>query len=225
VTLTDPALGLEQAPVRLLSMEEQEDGSLAFTAEDWPQGIAAAAQYTPAAGDGYVPNEESQAAHSQALLDGRMAICHATIASNQATPGEAAPMPNWDSVITDAAGMLQTRNLNGSDFLVIVFPVDGFYDITFQATFSLAAPYTRAHAVALIDDYPLSGNAKQWWGDSVDGAAANEIKRAGVRVPGVAARAGQILALWVSPNAGQTMTLRTADVFALGTYVHVKLMR
>lgn len=57
VTLTDSVLGLSLTPVRITDLEEGEDGTLSITAEDYPAGVAAAASYAPAAGDGYKANE------------------------------------------------------------------------------------------------------------------------------------------------------------------------
>ena len=45
VTLTDPNLGLDHVPVRIISIEEDEAGLLKVTAQDWPFGIASATLY------------------------------------------------------------------------------------------------------------------------------------------------------------------------------------
>lgn len=45
VTLTDSGLGLLQAPVRVTSIEEDEDGGLTVRAEDFPRGAASSARY------------------------------------------------------------------------------------------------------------------------------------------------------------------------------------
>jgi hypothetical protein len=45
VTLTDPGLGLDKTPVRLTSIEEDENGLLTVQAEEFPSGIATATQY------------------------------------------------------------------------------------------------------------------------------------------------------------------------------------
>ncbi|MDE4909948.1 phage tail protein [Methylobacterium sp. 092160098-2] len=49
VTLTDPGLGLARTPVRITAIEEDEDGLLTITAEEFPRGTATAAPY-PAVG-------------------------------------------------------------------------------------------------------------------------------------------------------------------------------
>lgn len=53
VTLTDTALGLDRKLVRILSVEESEDGVLEFTAEETLTGIADAAEYATQDGAGY----------------------------------------------------------------------------------------------------------------------------------------------------------------------------
>jgi len=44
-TVTDLGLGLDHAPVRILSCEDGEDGSLSVVAEEWPFGVATATRY------------------------------------------------------------------------------------------------------------------------------------------------------------------------------------
>jgi hypothetical protein len=56
VTLTDPYLGMNKQPVRILSVEESEDGYLSITAEDFPKGSASATLYPTGSGSGYAPN-------------------------------------------------------------------------------------------------------------------------------------------------------------------------
>lgn len=55
VTLTDPVLMTRQ-PVRILTMEEDDDGYLSFTAEDFPKGSASATLYPSAVGIGFAHN-------------------------------------------------------------------------------------------------------------------------------------------------------------------------
>ena len=49
-TLTDAGLGLDHAPVRILSCEDAEDGTLDVVAEEWPFGVATATRYPTATG-------------------------------------------------------------------------------------------------------------------------------------------------------------------------------
>jgi Putative phage tail protein len=56
VTLTDPALGLYQAAVRITEIEEDESGVLAVTAEEFPGGIATAANYSVQIGSSNATN-------------------------------------------------------------------------------------------------------------------------------------------------------------------------
>lgn len=56
VTLTDPILGLARQWVRVISSQEQDDGSWAIEAEEYPYGTGAAAAYRINQGWGYTPN-------------------------------------------------------------------------------------------------------------------------------------------------------------------------
>jgi hypothetical protein len=56
VTLTEPGLGLAGTPVRITAVEEDEEGDLTITAEDWPNGIATAVAYPAPPGGGGAPN-------------------------------------------------------------------------------------------------------------------------------------------------------------------------
>jgi hypothetical protein len=53
VTLTDEALGMNREPVRILSVEEDEDGLLTVTAEEMPSGVAAPARFDLQDGTGF----------------------------------------------------------------------------------------------------------------------------------------------------------------------------
>jgi hypothetical protein len=56
VTLTDPALGLNKTVVRIFDIEEDSDGALTVTAEEFPQGVATAALYPTQAKSHGVPD-------------------------------------------------------------------------------------------------------------------------------------------------------------------------
>ncbi len=56
VTLTEPVAGLDHVVVRIITIEESEEGYLDVVAEIWPFGVAHAATYTTQSGDGTVPN-------------------------------------------------------------------------------------------------------------------------------------------------------------------------
>lgn len=56
VTLTDVRLGLDHVPVRILSVEEDEEGQLSFQAEDAPSGVHHSPLYTQQPGSGYSVN-------------------------------------------------------------------------------------------------------------------------------------------------------------------------
>lgn len=56
VTLSDLALGLDRVPVRIVSIDEdQQNGSFTIVADDFPAAVHVAARYTPQVGDGFVP--------------------------------------------------------------------------------------------------------------------------------------------------------------------------
>ena len=55
VTLTDPGLGLDRHPVRIIEIEEDEDGQLRMTAEDFVPGVGTGVGYAPGGEDGYNP--------------------------------------------------------------------------------------------------------------------------------------------------------------------------
>lgn len=59
VTLTDSALGLDAKPVRILIVEEDEEGTISITAEDAPPGAASRVVRTPQSGVGYSANYNS----------------------------------------------------------------------------------------------------------------------------------------------------------------------
>jgi len=50
VTLTDPNLGLNNTPVRIVEVEEDEDGTITVRAEEWPFGVATAVLYPTGGG-------------------------------------------------------------------------------------------------------------------------------------------------------------------------------
>lgn len=56
VTVTDAALGLSQYPVRIIAIEEDEEGTLSIEAEDFPLGVAAATRYPHDSGQRYQAN-------------------------------------------------------------------------------------------------------------------------------------------------------------------------
>jgi len=53
LTLTDSGLGMQQMPVRITEVDEDADGFLSVTVEDWPLGVASATQYPVQVPAGY----------------------------------------------------------------------------------------------------------------------------------------------------------------------------
>jgi hypothetical protein len=66
VTLTDTKLELAQWPARLTVIEENADGDLTCTAEDYPAGTANAALYPTDGGSGYKPDYNADPGHAAA---------------------------------------------------------------------------------------------------------------------------------------------------------------
>lgn len=56
LTLADTALEMDRLPVRVTVVEENDEGDLTITAEDYPPGTASAAVYPTQAGSGYTAN-------------------------------------------------------------------------------------------------------------------------------------------------------------------------
>jgi hypothetical protein len=59
VTVTDAVLGLANAAIRITEIEEDENGYLEITAEEFPQGVATATLYPTATGSGNVVNRNA----------------------------------------------------------------------------------------------------------------------------------------------------------------------
>jgi hypothetical protein len=76
VTITDPNLGLNKQPVRILSIEENDSGLLTVVAEDFPKGSATATLYPASSSDGYVPNfnESPGVVGNQIIFEGPAAL-------------------------------------------------------------------------------------------------------------------------------------------------------
>ena len=68
VTLTAPYLGLDHRPVRLLEIEENEQGDLDVTAEEWPFGVASHTRYTVQSADGQAPDVNADPGDAAAVL-------------------------------------------------------------------------------------------------------------------------------------------------------------
>src|SRR3569623_1723696 len=66
VTLTDARTYLDRLPVRIIRTEENENGDITVTAEDFPLGTATAAKYPKQAAAGYAPNYNAAAGNVNA---------------------------------------------------------------------------------------------------------------------------------------------------------------
>jgi len=58
VTLTDPAIGLNKTVVRITDIEEDDDGNLTVTAEEFPQGVQTASKYAVQSKVSTAPNNQ-----------------------------------------------------------------------------------------------------------------------------------------------------------------------
>jgi Putative phage tail protein len=56
VTITDTAMGLDHAPVRITEIAEDEEGTLTITAEEYPFGVSSTSAYSHQTGAGYLPD-------------------------------------------------------------------------------------------------------------------------------------------------------------------------
>jgi len=80
VTLTEPEMGLNATPVRILSITEGEDYTIDVVAEDYPESVQGAVSYTPQAGDGYASNDKLTTAQLPTAVDGtQMTVSQAVI--------------------------------------------------------------------------------------------------------------------------------------------------
>ena len=106
VTLTDPGLGLAYTTVRLTAVEEDGDGLLAVTAEEFPGGTATAASYPPPANAAKLVNRNVAPAAVNApvifeppaqLTGGTPQIWAAVSggANPGSSPGQVVADPNW----------------------------------------------------------------------------------------------------------------------------------
>jgi hypothetical protein len=87
VTLTDSFTGLLGTPVRIVEMQEQDDGTLLFTAEDYPAGVAAATGYQPQTGGGYVSNDVATIAPPKSVDGVTLGIKNGAVADAHGTRG------------------------------------------------------------------------------------------------------------------------------------------
>ena len=114
VTLTDSALGFNKLPVRITSVEESDTGDLAFEAEDFPLGVAAAAAYATQGAGGYQHdyNADPGAALAPvifeapgALATSGLELCVATASAN-ANWGGAEVWVAWDGTNYQRMGII-----------------------------------------------------------------------------------------------------------------------
>lgn len=118
VTLTDENLGLNRTLVRIKQIDEDEDGTLNFTAEDVPGQIAAPALYSTQGTARYAANynEEAPAINTPVIFESPLALVQASdVELNLAISGSG---PNWGGanvwVSTDGNTYQNIGQINGA---------------------------------------------------------------------------------------------------------------
>lgn len=174
ITLTDAGLGLNQTPVRITSVEENDGGDLTFTCEDWPIGTASATLYSTQGGAGSGPNAASDPGNTTApvIFDVPSALTASALEIWVAAAGGA----NWggcdvwfstDNVTYRKMGSLVGPSTYG--VLTATLPTNAAYppsDVTHTLAIDLT---TSAGAVATISasDYAQFMNLSYVGGEFV----------------------------------------------------------
>jgi hypothetical protein len=112
VTLTEPRIGLSLVPVRIVSLRENTNRSITYTAEDYPQGVAAPAAYTPQTNDGFRAHEFVTVGVVPSLVDGvSMGVKNGAIPDAGGTRGgaidNAFPNPTSENLPPPGADLTQ----------------------------------------------------------------------------------------------------------------------
>lgn len=121
VTLTEAKLGLSAKVVRIVSIEEDAEGTLAVEAEEWPFGVATGTLYTTEENDGTIPDTSVAPgdAAAPALFDlpalfGALGVPTVGIATAGGDDwGGAQVWFSWDDVTYELAGMITKKATYG----------------------------------------------------------------------------------------------------------------
>ena len=150
VTLTDPGLGLKLTPVRLMTVSDLEDGSgIDCEAEDWPFGIATAAQYSTQGGTGYSPatNVPPGNTLSPVILDAPPALAQTGALEEWVA---ASGGPNWGGcqvwISTDNSHFTQVGQITqrgNYGVLTAILPTNAAYPAT-DTTHTLAVDLSNS---------------------------------------------------------------------------------
>ena len=145
VTLTDPGLGLAKTSVRITEIEEDDDGLLSVTAEDFVAGGATAALYSYAGAQGTALNRNVAAGDVNApLIFEPPSALTAGAAELWFAASSAGANPNW-------GGATVWGSMDGTSF-------EAFGDITAPAVQGvLTAPLATAATNGLAIDLAASG--------------------------------------------------------------------
>ena len=121
VTLTDDWLGLDKTPVRILDMDESEDGDLDFKAEEWPFEVSSHVVYPTDPNSGYSPNYNASApdVNSPVVFEPPTALSGAPqvwLATSGSAPGwgGADVFVSLDGLNYERAGQITQKAIHGT---------------------------------------------------------------------------------------------------------------
>jgi hypothetical protein len=136
VTLPPSALGdtgTTPIPVRITQLRENEDETITFTAEDYPQGVAASVPFVPQANDGLRPNEFITTSAGPNQVDGFSlgvksgALVSAHVATSMLNFGNYWPNPTSEVSPPVGVSVLDDGSSSEWDFRVNVGPSPAAY--------------------------------------------------------------------------------------------------
>jgi Putative phage tail protein len=122
VTLTDALLGLDNTAVRIISIEENDDGTLTVTAEEFPPGIATAVEYPTQAkaGTGIGANADASPVNTPIIFEppyglaGGLAVYIAVSGQNGQNWGGCNVFASSDDVSYQQIGFVEGAAVMGS---------------------------------------------------------------------------------------------------------------
>ena len=167
VTLTDTSLEMAQTPVRITVIEENADGDLAVTAEDYPAGTANAALYPSSTGAGYKPDYNAAPGNVANPVIFELPTQLATDTGLQMGVAVRGTDPNWGGaqvwcsldgtnyqMVGTVYGAARYGHLNG--------PVGSTVDVTVQGTAQLLSG-SAADAAALQTLCYIGGSTPEYF--------------------------------------------------------------
>jgi hypothetical protein len=196
VTVTDSILGLDKAPVRITEIEEDENGFLQVTAEEFPLGVATATLYPTQSAAGTVLNRNAapDPVNAPIIFEPPASLVGSTLQVWMAVSGGSggAADPNW-------GGCYVWLSLDGTSYSQIG---------------AVTAPARMGATTAALPSYSGSNP------DAADTLAVNLAESGGVLSSGSAAdaAAGNTLCMIDSELVSyETATLTSANRYSLST--------